>query len=80
MICYCCGKQGHAAPDCKDKDKIPREKWYINKAMSNMQDKSGSREDKSEDKQPSGDKKKGWSGFQRDSEQCHTIKKSMSQI
>jgi hypothetical protein len=75
MTCYCCGKKGHAAPECKDRDKIPREKWYINKAMSNMQDKSGRHEDKSEDKEPSGDKKKAWSGFQRDSAQCHTIKK-----
>jgi hypothetical protein len=43
--------------------------------MSIMQDKRGEHEDKSEDKQPSDDKKKAWSGFQRDSDQCHTIKR-----
>jgi hypothetical protein len=27
--CYCCGKQGHLSPQCKDKNK-PREEWFIN--------------------------------------------------
>jgi hypothetical protein len=29
--CYCCGKPGHRSPDCREKDKIPREEWAINK-------------------------------------------------
>ena len=29
--CYCCGKAGHISPNCRNKDKIPREKWAINK-------------------------------------------------
>ncbi|MGL5934311.1 MAG: hypothetical protein ACRCZI_01660 [Cetobacterium sp.] len=29
--CYCCGKKGHKSPKCKQKDKIPKEKWAINK-------------------------------------------------
>lgn len=29
--CYCCGKKGHKSPQCKQKDKIPKEKWAINK-------------------------------------------------
>ena len=30
--CYCCGKSGHKSPQCRMKDKIPREEWAINKA------------------------------------------------
>jgi hypothetical protein len=62
MTCYCCGKKGHAAPDCDKKDKIPREEWYIKKAMSNMQSQIGTESD--------GDsgKRKAWSGFQHDFE------------
>ena len=30
--CYCCGKKGHRSPDCRDRKKIPREEWAINKA------------------------------------------------
>ena len=25
--CCCCGKAGHVSPNCRNKDKIPREKW-----------------------------------------------------
>jgi hypothetical protein len=28
---YCCGKPGHKSPDCRSKEKIPREEWAINK-------------------------------------------------
>ena len=28
--CYCCGKSGHRSTQCKLKDKIPKEDWYIN--------------------------------------------------
>jgi len=31
IVCYCCGKKGHKSLDCKDKDKIPKEKWFQNK-------------------------------------------------
>ena len=33
LVCYCCGKLGHKSPECKDKDKIPRDKWFQNKAQ-----------------------------------------------
>jgi hypothetical protein len=75
MTCYCCGKKGHAAPECRGRDKVPREKWFMNRAMSNMQDKSDGHEDQSEDRKPTEVKKKAWSGFQRDSGQCHSINK-----
>jgi hypothetical protein len=65
MICYCCGKKGHAAPECTQKDKIPRDEWHINKTKSNTQDSTENNETKS-----SGDKK-GWSGFQREGQPCH---------
>jgi hypothetical protein len=32
--CYCCGKPGHRSPDCRQKDKIPKEEWVINKSQS----------------------------------------------
>jgi hypothetical protein len=38
MTCYCCGKKGHAAPECRDIDKIPRKEWFINRAMANVQE------------------------------------------
>ncbi len=28
-MCYCCGKEGHKVPECDQKDKIPRDKWFI---------------------------------------------------
>ena len=30
-MCYCCGKSGHKSPNCRHKDKIPRNEWAINK-------------------------------------------------
>jgi hypothetical protein len=32
--CYCCGKGGHRSPECRLKDKIPKEEWAINKAKA----------------------------------------------
>ena len=32
IVCYCCGKEDHKSPDCPDKDKIPKDQWFINKA------------------------------------------------
>ena len=31
--CYCCGKPGHKSPESQNKEKIPREEWYINKSQ-----------------------------------------------
>jgi hypothetical protein len=38
--CYCCGKPGHKSPDCRSKDKIPREEWAINKSQQHVQHSS----------------------------------------
>ena len=27
--CYCCGTAGHKSPDCRQKEKIPDDKWAI---------------------------------------------------
>jgi hypothetical protein len=35
--CYCCGKEGHKSPSCRDKDK-PKDEWAIHK--SNNKDTS----------------------------------------
>jgi hypothetical protein len=32
--CYCCAKPGHRSPDCRQKDKIPKDEWVINKSQS----------------------------------------------
>ena len=29
--CYCCGKKGHSSNKCFQKDKIPKEQWYVNR-------------------------------------------------
>jgi hypothetical protein len=49
--------------------------------MSNMQDKHGGNNDQSDEKQPSNETK-AWSGFQRDSQQCHSMRddKELSSI
>ena len=31
--CYCCGRPGHRSPECRSKEKIPREEWAINKSQ-----------------------------------------------
>ncbi len=35
--CYCCGKLRHKSPNCRSKEKIPRDEWAINKAQQHMQ-------------------------------------------
>ena len=38
--CYCCGKANHRSDKCRQRDKIPREEWAVNKAKT--EDKSQS--------------------------------------
>jgi hypothetical protein len=38
--CYCCGKPGHKSPDCRSKDKTPKDEWAINKAQQHAQSSS----------------------------------------
>ena len=59
-LCYCCGKQGHLATDCRYRNK-PKSEWFINQdtnkeEQSNVQDERGHLEDQ--------DNKKsiGWAG------------------
>ena len=33
--CYCCGKPGHKSPECRQRNKIPRNEWAINKVAKN---------------------------------------------
>jgi hypothetical protein len=35
--CYCCGKPGHKSPNCRSKDKTPKDEWAINKAQQHAQ-------------------------------------------
>jgi len=37
LTCYCCGKKGHSSPNCPDKDKIPRDQWYVNRVLNASQ-------------------------------------------
>jgi len=45
ITCHCCGKKGHIAPKCKEKDKIPRDKWWINRAVQHYQAAGNTNED-----------------------------------
>ena len=36
--CYVCGSPNHLLPNCPKKKNTPRNEWYVNKAMQNMQD------------------------------------------
>ena len=77
IICYCCGKQGHTAPQCPMKNKIPKSEWAIRKAELHMQ--SVSEDDQDDSSIESGtatskssktsrtsksEKKQEWSGMQ----------------
>ena len=33
LTCHCCGKTGHIAPNCKDKNRIDRKDWWINSVV-----------------------------------------------
>jgi hypothetical protein len=71
LICHCCGKKGHAAPDCTLREKISRENWYIRRLSTSTSRTNNYVED---DKKPAvGRGKKGCSGFQREAEQCFNI-------
>jgi hypothetical protein len=35
--CYCCGEDGHIAPDCPKRRTIPQADWYMNRAIQNLQ-------------------------------------------
>jgi hypothetical protein len=38
--CYCCGKGGRWSPECRLKEKIPKEDWAINKAKAQETNKN----------------------------------------
>jgi hypothetical protein len=38
--CYCCGRPGHKSPDCRNKDKTPRDEWAIHMAQQHAQSNS----------------------------------------
>jgi hypothetical protein len=70
--CYCCGKPGHKSPDCRNKAKIPKEEWAINKSQQHVQskkddDKSTSSSVKSHDYEEEAEEEEesvtGWSGL-----------------
>jgi hypothetical protein len=71
LICHCCGKKGHAAPDCTLREKIPRENWYIRRLSTSTSRTNNYDED--DKKTAAGRGKKGWSGFQREAERCFNI-------
>ena len=33
IIYFCCGKKGHASPNCTQRNKIPVENWYVCKTI-----------------------------------------------
>jgi hypothetical protein len=38
--CNCCGKPGHKSPDCRSKDKAPKDEWAIKKSQQHAQSSS----------------------------------------
>ena len=34
IVCFCCGKPGHKVPQCPDKEKIPRNEWFIKRVQA----------------------------------------------
>jgi hypothetical protein len=38
--CYCCGKPGHKSPNCRSKDRTPKDEWVINKSEQHAQSNS----------------------------------------
>jgi hypothetical protein len=48
-MCYCCGKKGHHANKCLEKDKQSKEEWAVKKAMmhaqANLEKESKEKED-----------------------------------
>ena len=71
IICHCCGKKGHIAPQCPMKNKIPRSEWAIKKAEMHMQSISEKSHDDSSiesgtetTNSKSSAKKQEWSGMQ----------------
>ena len=83
LTCCCCGKKGHVAPDCRDRDKIPRNEWKCAKGMQmcveqeeetdkeqptdDEDDKNNNDEEPEKKQEKTGVKKKGWSCLQMDS-------------
>ena len=47
-VCYCCGQEGHLSPDCPDRNK-PKNQWFINRALQNMQSESNNNENNNDD-------------------------------
>ena len=72
VVCYCCGKKGHKSPDCPDKDKIPKEKWYQNMAYQNyvkaMKGEGNDDSPNESNKGRSGRRSTAWSGLHVDEE------------
>ena len=46
-ICHCCGVQGHVANDCPEKGNIPKEEWFVKRAIGAYQDRQA--QDQSQD-------------------------------
>ena len=44
--CHCCGKTGHTAPDCPDREKMPRNERCVHKAVSAHQNNETKEDDK----------------------------------
>ena len=72
-VCYCCGKPNHKSNVCRQKDKIPREEWAVNKnpeikkhaqahVQSQTKETTGTAETTNNNETGSGQKVQSWAG------------------
>ena len=86
MTCYVCGESGHGANNCDKQKTLPRNEWYVNKAMSNLQHEEAGTKDHSDDNKSNQDRSKsdnkksglkvGWCTFQSAALKATTLKQT----
>ena len=59
--CHCCGKRGHVAPDCPERETKPGNEWFMCKAVSAYQNNENEEEKTNEKKETENDRRVKWS-------------------
>ena len=75
--CWCCGKAGHKSPVCRQKDKIPKEKWFVNQVKDQEQSHAQASKDTDQQESRSNEESQnssGWSGAHIQFYQAETMR------